>query len=1157
MLITRTPIPPSIRRNLCVCLLCLFLLVLSGTARGESIEVRSGGTENHHQFAQIADTNADGNGDITQSLGKRWQVTGMFSNTNDHRAAVYLFRLPALPQGQRLTEADVRFYLHGVVGSPSFHIDLWAVRMIDPPFAETEKRSPSKTEYAIGTGPFEGQQLLMADYVTPDTGGGQWVQLNETGRAALGQYLQSRYAGGYYLAIRLTADITSEQMKAEGAQTRYEFRGIHADYVVDGGDGTEPVLVLQTEDGSMSPEAYTFQEFSDPWTVPGDVHLTWIGNSLPRGEITTDERSHVQHWIWGIDVSPDGRVYAGGGNEAGHAISVFKDGDLESDFVPKADGSDGSWNWGTLNFGAVSFDEEHIYSVNSSGNAHKWDRQPPYDSIQIMTPMGITPKEMVVRFNKMYLVGRETGEIQIRNLDDNYTLINSFTVEGAYNIAVQSEDSIWVSMGGGSDGLGSSNPALNEVHRYDSQGNRLSGTVSGFGSLMSISIGHHQGHLIACDDGPAKQVLFYDISDPANPVLVRRFGTEGGIYTGARGVLDGDQKLFDVQAAGTDANGNIYVLSSISSFVHGETGGSMVRAYSAQGEKLWELSSELWTGTASVLASTDGVEIYGVEEVFKLDPDADNDTCDPNFRHGFCDPLWKLHAISKDDVTNPDDFREINAFPGRAFRGSAEIREIDGKRVIFRQGMVSDKLDGENGYDLLVFEERPSMISHHRGSVPDPGLGRSWGYAWFPDDDGNVWEGNADGEKIRMHQFTGFNGDGAPTYNSFVEYDRPDWFIEITRIFYDCENDILYLSGYSEDSLFDDRWDGRLPTNIAGTHILRYDNWKAGNRLPTYQIELPWDESNRSLPPKTWYAAGNYIFTAPVRPSSASLPIAVFRADTGESVGVLRHYKFGQTGWVDITRGLTAFQRSNGEYIVIHEDNGYAKNLVYVWNPGDLSPIPVPGPTPNLDVDIAIEAEAFDAQQGIQVVDDSKVGYVENGDWIRFDAMQLEGATGFDAMVSSDTSGGTIEIRAGAPDGTLLGSVTVPSTGDWNTFIEVSTDITGTSNAMDIYLVFTGGGGFLFDLDMFRFTTDAGFSVSDRGVPATIMAQPASNTIELNWDPVPGATSYDIFQSHDLNWWSRPAEGIIGTTWSCPMEGERMFFLVESNDGGAPPDPGD
>ncbi|MFW5923512.1 MAG: Ig-like domain-containing protein, partial [Planctomycetota bacterium] len=189
--------------------------------------------------------------------------------------------------------------------------------------------------------------------------------------------------------------------------------------------------------------------------------------------------------------------------------------------------------------------------------------------------------------------------------------------------------------------------------------------------------------------------------------------------------------------------------------------------------------------------------------------------------------------------------------------------------------------------------------------------------------------------------FGGFDEEGAPIYSEYEDFEWPEFFQTfVTRIYYDSENDVMYLSGYGESRQHDKWFDGEknLPVNGAGTHLLRYDDWKAGNREPSYKIDLPWDGSNRSLPPKTWYKAGDYIFTAPVRPKDGKTIISVFNAHSGEFKGTMSHYdKFGQTGWIDITRGLTAFQRSNGEYIVILEDNAYAKNIVYRWTPPDVT----------------------------------------------------------------------------------------------------------------------------------------------------------------------------------------------------------------------------
>jgi len=123
----------------------------------------------------------------------------------------------------------------------------------------------------------------------------------------------------------------------------------------------------------------------------------------------------------------------------------------------------------------------------------------------------------------------------------------------------------------------------------------------------------------------------------------------------------------------------------------------------------------------------------------------------------------------------------------------------------------------------------------------------------------------------------------------------------------------------------------------------------------------------------------------------------------------------------------------------------------------------------NGDLGLLMEAEHFDAQSGIQVVGDWKVGYVEDSDWIRFDAMEIVGATSFTASLASQNAGGTVEVRADSADGILLGRVSVGNTGGWNDMQEVSGSITGATAVSDIYLVFTGGSGFLFDIDYFQF----------------------------------------------------------------------------------------
>ncbi|MEU8233350.1 PQQ-dependent sugar dehydrogenase [Actinoplanes sp. NPDC048967] len=100
------------------------------------------------------------------------------------------------------------------------------------------------------------------------------------------------------------------------------------------------------------------------------------------------------------------------------------------------------------------------------------------------------------------------------------------------------------------------------------------------------------------------------------------------------------------------------------------------------------------------------------------------------------------------------------------------------------------------------------------------------------------------------------------------------------------------------------------------------------------------------------------------------------------------------------------------------------------------------------------------------------VGDINNGDWIAFQRYALAGENRFTARVSSAGSGGTLSVRAGSPTGTVLGSVTVPVTGGWETFTEVSTALSGApAGTTTLYLTFQGGSGTLFDVDAFSFGT--------------------------------------------------------------------------------------
>ncbi|HEX2926876.1 MAG TPA: endo-1,4-beta-xylanase [Ruminiclostridium sp.] len=123
-----------------------------------------------------------------------------------------------------------------------------------------------------------------------------------------------------------------------------------------------------------------------------------------------------------------------------------------------------------------------------------------------------------------------------------------------------------------------------------------------------------------------------------------------------------------------------------------------------------------------------------------------------------------------------------------------------------------------------------------------------------------------------------------------------------------------------------------------------------------------------------------------------------------------------------------------------------------------------------------LEAESYNDQSGIQNVTCDEgteaVGYTENGDYTVYKNIDFgSGAANFQARVSSANSGGNIEIRLDSASGTLVGTCPVAGTGDWQTFVDAKCSVSGVSGKHDLYLKYTGGSGYLFNINWFTFGT--------------------------------------------------------------------------------------
>jgi arabinoxylan arabinofuranohydrolase len=120
------------------------------------------------------------------------------------------------------------------------------------------------------------------------------------------------------------------------------------------------------------------------------------------------------------------------------------------------------------------------------------------------------------------------------------------------------------------------------------------------------------------------------------------------------------------------------------------------------------------------------------------------------------------------------------------------------------------------------------------------------------------------------------------------------------------------------------------------------------------------------------------------------------------------------------------------------------------------------------------EGETIAWTNGVEVEDCSaggrNVASIENGDYIKVKAVDFgTGALSFQASTASAGPGGQIELHLDATDGPTVGTCEVAPTGDWQSWSDVECDVEGVEGLHDLFLVFKGGSGSLFNLDFWQF----------------------------------------------------------------------------------------
>jgi len=436
----------------------------------------------------------------------------------------------------------------------------------------------------------------------------------------------------------------------------------------------------------------------------------------------------------------------------------------------------------------------------------------------------------------------------------------------------------------------------------------------------------NNGQLMVADSlaGPRQQVLFYDVADPDHPRLTRAFGERGGIGSGTPGAVT-PTKFWGIRGLGMDAAGNVYVAMSEM--------GTVLREFSPDGKMLWQLYGLCFVDLACADPTTDGRDVWGIQEHYVMD------YAKPAGREA----SWVGYSLDRHRY--PDDPRGLMFVKQQGEHGltSPQIVYLKGKRFLFVGGMFASnfinifRYDGEiavpsglilqwgnNLYntDLKWPPNKPPGTSIWRDTNGDgdyeadefaPNTDRVQPGPFWVDKKGNIWMAYG----FFRYDFQGLDAKGNPIYrgDKITVLDKPQGVNKVARLVYLDDSDTLVVADEGSDM-----------RHIGQVFIC--PRYLAGNRRTVSFVCGAGSEAGCVT------AAGDYVFTGGwkargriwVNRLGDGAELGVF--DPGPTVGGVEN-----TGWMDILTGISAFQRSNGEYLVFVEEDYKAKVLLYRWKP--------------------------------------------------------------------------------------------------------------------------------------------------------------------------------------------------------------------------------
>lgn len=169
------------------------------------------------------------------------------------------------------------------------------------------------------------------------------------------------------------------------------------------------------------------------------------------------------------------------------------------------------------------------------------------------------------------------------------------------------------------------------------------------------------------------------------------------------------------------------------------------------------------------------------------------------------------------------------------------------------------------------------------------------------------------------------------------------------------------------------------------------------------------------------------------------------------------------------TTNTTTFQVQWGTQTFSYTLNSYC-GATFTWT-GTQTGSYIVDPTTLVQGSSFNSVSSLETEPTTDVLGGYDLGYASSGSYAEYDNVNFgTGFTNITGRVASDGSGGTLVFYEDSTTGPILGSLTIPVTGGWQTWTNVTGLVTGGTGIHNLYAVFNGGSGGIGNLNWLQFS---------------------------------------------------------------------------------------